>query len=844
MSNLFLLNHQLQAAEAVLDALRRQQARILVEMPLQSGKTKVIEYIVRELLEGLSPVLILAYTRVEVELLQQRLAQLGAGRRELIRFATVAQLLRSERDEEGGLQGGEIVITPEALSFANQWGETRVSGVLAGARAVVAFASAPSIEVQQSFGEPVYSLSTAEAASAGMLSAPVFHAMPAYFRSPAWSAEALRQAVRLAVPAVGERRTVFICRDLAEVDAAYHELNAARHGGIRLIRISSREKPALPEEIASAGWLVLTARRATGYDLGDIGDVVLLRSFTDRAALLQATRFGFRIAPSSAERHVWDFGGNAQLWAEAGLSVDETAPQDGAVTLTGPSEPPPGRAGWVRPIADGAASRDLMQRERLVQVLRSIIRSKSQNRSLAIGLFGRWGSGKSTVVSLLRNQVGGERDVEIIEFNAWENETVGSMPAALADAIMRQVYAGHSWIGRLWLRLKHRILIDDAALGLTLLVLLLCALTLAPLEALDGKYRFQAYALWNETMRIWITGAVTLLFAAQLAWKSPLTQGLRSFLKHISYAEHIGLTHRIRSELAGLFRASRFRLRDYLPSHGKAPAKPKTYVLVVDDLDRCSRENVWRTVEATRLVAEFREVVLVFAVDYRVLFDAVAQRLQDKAAPAGASARLSREFLAKILQVSVVLPEPSPAAVARYINHALFDVPELPAGPAAGGAPEAPAHASLELPADAAGEEPPSESPAADEAEDGDEHLLATPGQALVFRECAALFGMTNPRSLLRLYNSMVLMKGLYPYIGDNTVEYRRHAFFLFLTETAAADGAPPDALLEALPDGVRNYAATHALLAASDATLNHWARQHVQACSLPIAPPDAERQS
>lgn len=49
-------------------------------------------------------------------------------------------------------------------------------------------------------------------------------------------------------------------------------------------------------------------------------------------------------------------------------------------------------------------------------------------------------------------------------------------------------------------------------------------------------------------------------------------------------------------------------------------------MVVIDDLDRCSRPNVWNVVEATRLVAEFKEVVLVFAVDYRLLFDAIADR--------------------------------------------------------------------------------------------------------------------------------------------------------------------------------------------------------------------------
>jgi hypothetical protein len=64
-------------------------------------------------------------------------------------------------------------------------------------------------------------------------------------------------------------------------------------------------------------------------------------------------------------------------------------------------------------------------------------------------------------------------------------------------------------------------------------------------------------------------------------------------------------------------------------------------------------------------VADFKEIVLIFAVDYRLLFEAIAERLHDTATVGSERRRLSREFLAKILQLSVQLPEASALAVAR-----------------------------------------------------------------------------------------------------------------------------------------------------------------------------------
>lgn len=58
--------------------------------------------------------------------------------------------------------------------------------------------------------------------------------------------------------------------------------------------------------------------------------------------------------------------------------------------------------------------------------------------------------------------------------------------------------------------------------------------------------------------------------------------------------------------------------------------------------------------------------------DHRLPFDAIAERLHDKVSGEGERERLRREFLAKILQLSVQLPEPSQASVTRDMAQALF----------------------------------------------------------------------------------------------------------------------------------------------------------------------------
>lgn len=709
-----------------------------------------------------------------------------------------------------------MVASPDAIvsldvSLTNSYGKHEsITTLVDKAKTIVSLVGIAHPKDLSLYGDPVHILPYQDAIAGDFLTKPVFHSMPSYFKSSQFSYSDAQEAVRSILPQINKQRTLFICNDLHSVDAMAEVLRLTTNAPADIVTISGRDNN-IDRDVGSTGaiYIVMTHQRVIGYDQPDLKHLVVCRRFANADQFVHITAKVLRPFPEKTEGHIWDFGDNHLLWEAEGLSVDDTYTQVGSDDKTSDvagSDSENRIQKWINPVSDGVASRDLMRRERLIHVLRGIINSKSDSRSLAIGLFGRWGSGKSTLLELLRQQFSADKSVDFIHFNAWDNEHATSMAAALADSITQQIYARGGPLDRFWLLLKHRIIIKkDVIPSLTLSVLaLLVTSFLIPVKKLDPSLEFLPGLITGAGTRVAITLALTVLLAVELLWKHPITEGIRSFLKQISYAEHIGLTRKLRDELRSLINACALRLVNRAPNWITRLAKinhheGKKYVVIVDDLDRCTKQSVWNVIEATRLIADFREVVLVFAVDYRLLFDAISDRLNEKTDSPDLRAVVSREFLGKILQLSIQLPEPSSATVATYIMAGLFRNDAPPPSPSTSWrqnqtpVTNALLASSNHMPAASKSEEFSSlDEPFEPAYEMSDDYLAGTPEEAAVFAQCAAAFSVSNPRTLLRLYNSMVLTKGLHPEIDGNRLEYGRQLFYIFFLELIASNICGP----------------------------------------------------
>ncbi|HEY3505642.1 MAG TPA: P-loop NTPase fold protein [Actinocatenispora sp.] len=131
------------------------------------------------------------------------------------------------------------------------------------------------------------------------------------------------------------------------------------------------------------------------------------------------------------------------------------------------------------------------------------------------------------------------------------------------------------------------------------------------------------------------------------------------------YAGRLGFLHLVQTDMR--------RVLDMVAT----PERP--LVVFVDDLDRCSPGTVAQVIEAINLflAGEFRNCVFLLAMEPAAVVAHVEAAYPDlRAATADDPHGLGWRFLAKIVQLSLRLPEPDPATdLTAYVDHLLGEEP-------------------------------------------------------------------------------------------------------------------------------------------------------------------------
>lgn len=87
---------------------------------------------------------------------------------------------------------------------------------------------------------------------------------------------------------------------------------------------------------------------------------------------------------------------------------------------------------------DKESSVDYLHFEEIAFVAKNILEDESL-RSTSIGIFGSWGSGKSTILELIKDELGKKDDVIIICFDAWLYQNYSDAKTSLLEIIQRKL---------------------------------------------------------------------------------------------------------------------------------------------------------------------------------------------------------------------------------------------------------------------------------------------------------------------------------------------------------------------------------------------------------------------
>jgi hypothetical protein len=267
---------------------------------------------------------------------------------------------------------------------------------------------------------------------------------------------------------------------------------------------------------------------------------------------------------------------------------------------------------------------------------------------LTIGLFGDWGSGKSSILEALKKDLEKEPKTACLYFNGWVFEGYDDAKAALLETILREfkdekkfgteikddikkLFKSVNWMRVIGFGIKNVALPATAVFmtgGLSVIPQLVNGLKDAAQNPTDLVDRI----------------------------KGQDTEGfLKQFLKENDDTDKFDVVRKFRDDFEELLKKSQI---DKL-------------VILIDDLDRCLPDRIIDNLEAIKLFLNVKNTAFVIGADPRIVRHAIEYRYKDKVVDTNTentNDRIVNDYLEKLIQIPYSLPKLSDSEVETYIT--------------------------------------------------------------------------------------------------------------------------------------------------------------------------------
>jgi predicted KAP-like P-loop ATPase len=277
---------------------------------------------------------------------------------------------------------------------------------------------------------------------------------------------------------------------------------------------------------------------------------------------------------------------------------------------------------------------DLLDFDYLINITEQIILNKSLSPS-TIGIYGDWGSGKSSLMNMVRCSLEAKRDSKIlcIKYNGWLFESYEDAKTALLGTILDEIK-------------KKRTLSAKAKEKITQLFK---SIDYFKLASKGIKYGVD-YLLTGGigTIADLSVGVIakTLGKAISEAEEEDIKSALEVSLKNTNIREDLKSFHEDFAEL----------LKETKIEH---------IVIFIDELDRCSHDTILESLEAIRLFIFAKGTSFVIGADERQIQYAVKKKYPEIE---GNRIDISKEYLEKLIQYPIRIPQLGRKEVQQYIT--------------------------------------------------------------------------------------------------------------------------------------------------------------------------------
>ncbi len=270
---------------------------------------------------------------------------------------------------------------------------------------------------------------------------------------------------------------------------------------------------------------------------------------------------------------------------------------------------------------DNASDIDILFYSPYAATVASTICDKN-NTPLTVGLFGKWGAGKSTLVNLIKQELKEKKDeCIVVDINAWLFEGYADAKTSLMEIITTELEKEEHAKDRIADKIKqlwHRI--DKIKLAKSLFSL--------------GGNLMATYAAPNTLS---IEGAA---------------QAMNGVAEAVSGEE-------IKDDITISILEFREDFADLISA-----LDGRVVVFVIDDLDRCTPERIIDTLEAIKLFLSVPGTTFLVAADDKVIEWAISHKYPELMSVEN---QYAREYIEKIIQLPITIPELSEKDVMNYL---------------------------------------------------------------------------------------------------------------------------------------------------------------------------------
>lgn len=336
-----------------------------------------------------------------------------------------------------------------------------------------------------------------------------------------------------------------------------------------------------------------------------------------------------------------------------------------------------------RPLQPGDP--DPLDLNRLARGISRFLRNEGTEPPLTIAITGGWGSGKSSLMNLVRSDLA-RRGWRPVWFNAWHHQTEAHLLASLLENVRAQ--AVPPWLSLRGIVFRARLVLvrirrNKAGVGAAAAAAVLYAgyLTADPSRVARVREAITAapeapsggLALLERVGALLFPGdpSVAVLVYGALGAVVVMGRALRAFgvnpVKLLATAsqavrlreleEKPGFRHRFAVNFQEVTRALR----------------PLDLVIFIDDLDRCRPGNVMTILESVNFLVSSGECVVIMGMDAPRVIHSVAMELKGEAGGEDPHA-FARRYLEKLINIDVHVPTPEEGKLGLL----LFPAPPVP----------------------------------------------------------------------------------------------------------------------------------------------------------------------